>query len=51
METIIVYHKIDDATNVPVYSELKQDFIKFILQATFGLLLKLASKTYKDMTQ
>ena len=44
-------------TLVPVYSRLKQDYTNFFLQATFGLLLKLASKfgailsqTYKDMT-
>ena len=51
-----VYHKIDDVTNVPVYSRLKQNYINFFLQATFGLLLKLASKIWchfvenKDMT-
>ena len=39
-----VYHKINDVTNVPVYSRLKQDYKNFFLQATFGLLLKLASK-------
>ena len=41
-----VYHKINDVTNVPLYSRLKQDYINFILQATFGLLLKLASKIW-----
>ena len=34
-----VYHKINDVTNVPVYSRLKQDNINFFLQATFELLL------------
>ena len=41
-----VYHKIDDVTNVHVYSRLKQDYINFFLQATFGLLLKLAFKIW-----
>ena len=41
-----VYHEINDVTNVPVYSGLKQNYINFILQATFGLLLKLASKIW-----
>ena len=52
-----VYHKINDVTNVPVYSRLKQDFIKFFLQETLSMYLKLAlkfgailSQTYKDMT-
>ena len=40
------YHKINDVTNVPVNSVLKQKYINFILQATFGLLLKLASKIW-----
>ena len=51
-----VYHKINDVTNVHVYSRLKQDYKNFFLPAFFGLLLKLASKflchfskTYKDM--
>ena len=42
---------------MPVYSRLEQDYINFFIQATFGLLLKLASKiwchlakTDKDMT-
>ena len=53
-----VYHKINDVTNVPVCSRLKQDFINFFLQGTlpmyqvdlrlkFGAFLSL---TYKDMT-
>ena len=29
-----VYHKINDVTNVPVYSGLKKDYINFFLQAT-----------------
>ena len=33
---------------MPVYSRLKQDYINFILQATFGLLLKLASKIWRQ---
>ena len=41
-----VYHKINDVTNVPVYSKLKMVYINFILQATFELLLKLASKIW-----
>ena len=41
-----VYHKINDVTNVPVYSRLKQDYINFFLQATFGLFLKLAFKIW-----
>ena len=41
-----VYHKINDVTNVHVYSRLKQDYINFFLQATFGLLLKLAFKIW-----
>ena len=32
--------------NVPVYWGLKQNYINFILQATFGLLLKLATKIW-----
>ena len=40
------YHKINDVTKVPVYSGLKQGYINFIPQATFGLLLKLASKIW-----
>ena len=39
-----VYHKINDVTNVPVYSRFKQDSIIFFLQATFGLLLNLHLK-------
>ena len=31
---------------MPVYSRLKQDYLIFLLQATFGLLLKLASKIW-----
>ena len=31
---------------MPVYSGLKQNYINFILQATFGLLLKRASKIW-----
>ena len=34
-----VYHKINDVTNVPVYSRLKQDNINLLLQAVLGLLL------------
>ena len=30
-----------------VYSRLKQDYINFFLQATLGLLLKLASKIWR----
>ena len=48
---------MNDVTNVPVYSGLKQDYINVFLHATFELLLILASKigailskTYKDMT-
>ena len=41
-----VYHKINDVTNVPVYSRLKQDCINFFLQATSSLHLKLASKIW-----
>ena len=41
-----VYHKINDVIKVPVYSRLKQDYLNFILQATFELLLKLASKIW-----
>ena len=41
-----VYLKIDDVTNVPVYSRFKQDYIDFILQVSFGLLLILASKIW-----
>ena len=32
-----IYHKINDVTNVPVYSRLKYDYFNFILQATFKL--------------
>ena len=32
-----VYHKINDVTNVPVYSRLKQDCINFFLQATLSM--------------
>ena len=39
-----VYHKINDVTNVPVYSKLKQDYIIFFLKATLSMYLKLASK-------
>ena len=38
-----VYHKINDVTNVPFYSRLKQDFINLFLQATLSMYLKLAS--------
>ena len=41
-----MHHEINDVTNVPVHSELKQDYINFFMQATFGLLLKLASKIW-----
>ena len=30
-----VYNKINDVTNVYAYSRLKQDYINFLLQATF----------------
>ena len=53
-----VYHKINDVTNVPVYSRMKMDYINFFfckqlldcysnLHLKFGVIL---SKTYKDMT-
>ena len=50
-----VYHKINDVTNVPVYSRMKQDYLIFFppsdsylnLHLKFGAIL---SKTYKDMT-
>ena len=52
-----VYHKINDVTNVPVYSRLKQDYIilycKQLCQCTLNLHLKfgaILSQTYKDMT-
>ena len=38
-----MYHKINDVTNVPVYSRLKQDYSNFFLQATLSMCLKLAS--------
>ena len=41
-----VYHNINDVTNVPVCLRLKQDYIKFFLQTTLGLLLKLTSKIW-----
>ena len=41
-----VYHKINDVTNVPVYSRLKQDFINVFLQETLSVSLKLASKIW-----
>ena len=41
-----VYHRINDVTNVPVYSRLKQDYINFFLQATLSMYLKLASKIW-----
>ena len=41
-----VYNKINDVTNVSVYSRLKYDYINFFLQATLGLLLKLAFKIW-----
>ena len=46
-----VYHKINDVTNVPVFSRLKQDYINFFLQAPFGLLLKLASKIWRHFVK
>ena len=52
-----VYYKINEVTNVPAYSRLKQDCMKLFLQASLRMLLKLASKIwcqlsepYKDMT-
>ena len=41
-----VHRKINDVTNVPVYSRLKQDYISLFLQTTSGLLLKLAFKIW-----
>ena len=41
-----VYHKINNVTNVPVYSRLKQDYINFFQQATLSMYLKLASKIW-----
>ena len=41
-----VYHKINDVTNVPIYSRMKQEYLNFFLQATLGLLLNLASKIW-----
>ena len=41
-----VDHKINDVTNVPVFSSKKQDYIKFFLQATLGLLLRFAAKIW-----
>ena len=41
-----VYHKINEVTNVPVYSRSKQDFIKFFLQETLSMYLKCASKIW-----
>ena len=41
-----VYHKINDVTNVPVYSRLKQEYTKNFLQATLSMYLKLASKIW-----
>ena len=35
----IIDYKINDVTNVPAYSRLKQDYVNFFLQATFGLTL------------
>ena len=35
-----VKDEINDVTTVPVCSKLKQDYIKFFVQATLGLLLK-----------
>ena len=50
-----VYHKINDVTNVPVYSRLKQDYMscKQLCLCTLNLHLKfgaILSQTYKDMT-
>ena len=39
-----VYLKINDVTNVHVYSRLKQDYINFFLQAALSLYLKVVSK-------
>ena len=39
-----VYYKINDVTNVPVYSKLKQDFMNVFLQANLSMYVKLASK-------
>ena len=41
-----VYHKIDDVTNVPVYSRLKRDFINFFLQGTLSMYVQVASKIW-----
>ena len=41
-----VYHKINDVTNVPVYSRFKQDYINSFLQATLSMFLKLAAKIW-----
>ena len=41
-----VYHKINDVTNVTVYSRLKQDYINFFLQATLSMYLKLVFKSW-----
>ena len=41
-----VYHKINDVTNVPVSSRLKQDFINFFMQETLSMYLKAASKIW-----
>ena len=46
-----VYHIINDVKNVSVCSRLKQDYINFFLKATFGLLLKLASKIWCHFVQ
>ena len=53
----MTFIKINDVTNLPVYSRLKQDYIHFSckhvsdgylnLHLKFGAIL---SKTYKDMT-
>ena len=37
---------MNDVTNVPVYSRLKQDYTNFFLQATFSMYIKLASKIW-----
>ena len=46
-----VYHKLNDVTNVPFYSRLKQGYINVFLQASFGLLLKLAFKIWCHFVQ
>ena len=41
-----VYHKINDVTNVPVYSRLKQDYMNLFLKATLLMYLKLPPKIW-----